>query len=258
MNKQLSNIKVLIAEDNEINELLVKRMLQLLQCDYKVARNGNEVLTMLQDDDFDVILMDIQLPEKDGVETTIEIRNSNNEKKKNIPIIALTANGLIGEEQKYKEAGMNGYLIKPFKEQDLKNILQRIVIDNSNLFNNIHTMSEKSTAKLYNMDHVSSLVQGNIGFIRNLAQIFLDTIPANCKELLQEVENKNWLQASKIAHKLKSTADTMQINEIKDDIRVIEANGKSATNTDVIPTLAVKVDTIIAKVAEQLKEEFEL
>lgn len=258
MKEKLHNIKVLVAEDNEVNKLLIKRMLQHLGVAYDIALTGNEVLHLINSNDYDAILMDIQMPDKNGIDATIEIRNLDIESKKNIPIIALTANGLKGEEKKYEAVGMNGYLTKPFKEKELDEILTSVVIEKKNLFNLQSKNEEAVSQKLYNLSLVNELAQGNIEFIKNLSQIFIDTIPATSKELLNEVANENWLQAGKLAHKLKSTIDTMQIVELKNDIRIIESSGMSGNNVVVIPILAQKVDRIIKQVAMQLKEEFNL
>ncbi|MDE3236194.1 MAG: response regulator [Bacteroidota bacterium] len=113
------HLKILVAEDNDINRLIVKSILGKWGNEMKLAQNGNEVLAYIQSEPFDLVLMDIQMPEKDGIAATIEIRQLEDTSKKNIPIIALTANGLIGEAKKYIDSGMNGYLIKPFTENQL-------------------------------------------------------------------------------------------------------------------------------------------
>jgi len=123
----LGTIKVLLAEDNEINKLIVKVMVQSWGFTITQASNGVEAVDLVTKEDFDVVLMDIQMPEKDGVEATIDIRNMADEKKKHIPIIALTADALLGEEKKYLAAGMNAYLTKPFKEQVLYDTIARVL-----------------------------------------------------------------------------------------------------------------------------------
>ncbi len=254
MIKKLADIKILIVEDNEVNQLVLKRILQSYNIENEIVQNGIEAIEILKNKNFDVILMDIQLPQKNGIETTIEIRNLSNEPLKNIPIIALTANALKGEEQKYKDAGMNGFLLKPFKETELIHILQTVVIDKSITFNTKHTLN----AKHYNLSQVYELVQHNEEFVISLVQIFIDTIPDLSNELLIETNNSNWDKAFKLAHKLKSTIDTMQIASIKEDIRVIELNGKNETETEKIPPLARKIKSVIDEVTIQLKEEFNL
>jgi CheY-like chemotaxis protein len=265
LKNSLPNIKVLIAEDNEVNKLLVKRMLEHWGMSYKTAHNGFEVLELVHTEDFDIILMDIQMPNKNGIDAAREIRNLADETKKNIPIIALTANALKGEEKKYQEVGMNDFLTKPFKEKELLAVLQR-VFNNSNTFgsrfafamNTSDTENTNASEQLYNLSLVNDLAEGNTDFVKSLVQIFIDTIPPTSKEMLAYIEQAEWEQAGKLAHKLKSTIDTMQVVSIKEDIRFIELNGKNKTNIDQIPSIANKVDAVITTTTTQLKAEFEL
>lgn len=119
--------RVLLAEDNEVNKLIAKTILTYWGLETKVAVTGFEVLDLMRKEDFDLVLMDIQMPEKSGIEAANEIRKLTDEKKKIIPIIALTANGLMGEERKYIEAGMDDFLIKPFKESELYEVIKRVL-----------------------------------------------------------------------------------------------------------------------------------
>ncbi len=261
MKNDLSNIKILVAEDNEVNKLLASRMLDQWNVSYKTAHTGNEVLALLQEEDFDVVLMDIQMPEKNGIDAAIEIRNLQNKTKKSIPIIALTANALKGEEQKFLNAGMNDFLIKPFKANDLLQVLKRNLTSVKNTTPPI-TFTENNnipiSEKLYDLSLVNEIADNNQEFIKSLLQIYLDTIPATSKELLHELSLQNWEQAGKLAHKLKSTIDTMLMVSIKDDIRTIEHCGKTNENTHLMLPLAQKVDAIIHQVAHDFKADFGL
>jgi two-component system, sensor histidine kinase and response regulator len=115
-------LKILLAEDNIINQKLVLRLLENDGHEIKIANNGIEVLSFFKIDSYDAILMDIQMPEMDGFETTIAIRK----KDKKIPIIALTAHAMKGDREKCLMAGMNGYLSKPINAEELKLELQNI------------------------------------------------------------------------------------------------------------------------------------
>ena len=115
-------LKILLAEDNIINQKLVLRLLEKDGHKIKIANNGMEVLSYFKNNSYDVILMDIQMPKLDGFETTFAIRK----KDKKIPIIALTAHAMKGDREKCLKAGMNGYLSKPIKADDLKLELQNI------------------------------------------------------------------------------------------------------------------------------------
>ena len=267
---ELGNIKVLLAEDNEVNQLLAKSILMHWGLETRIACTGNEVMELLQAEDFDLVLMDIQMPDKNGLEATIEIRNLADKKKKNIPIIALTANALKGEEKKYIAVGMDDFLTKPFKEKELLEVISR-VLDNKGSFGRAldnETVNQLTTSmieepitendRLYDMNSLNEVSRGNKDFIVTLARIFLNTIPKNCLEMAEAAEAKNWDRVSNLAHKLKPTIDTMNIRLIKQDIRAIEINAKNKADLISIPRQIEKVKEIIDKTAFQLKEEFSL
>lgn len=259
-------LKVLLAEDNEVNQLLAKGILRYWGLETKVAVTGYEVLEFLNNEDFDLVLMDIQMPEKSGIEAAREIRNLPDFKKKNIPIIALTANALKGEEKKYIAAGMDDFLTKPFKEGDLYEVMERVLRKEGAFGREImYQMQENQMEagkeieeKLYDLKQLEEIAGGNRDFLTALAKIYLDTIPATSTELVEATKAGEWDKASKHAHKLKSTIDSLNIHVIEKDIRSIEMDAKNKVNTEALKVLAIKVDTVIKKVAEQLKAEFSL
>ena len=116
----LKNLKILLAEDNQANQMFMKIILDKLNITYDIANNGLEAVKLAQKNSYDLILMDINMPIMGGEEATKEIRKFNN-----IPIIALTANSLDGDKEKFLKAGMNDYLSKPLDIEKLKNILHK-------------------------------------------------------------------------------------------------------------------------------------
>jgi PAS domain S-box-containing protein len=259
---ELGELRILLAEDNEVNQLLTKGMLQQLGFKATVARTGIEVLEYFSNNDFDLVLMDIQMPEMNGYEATKQIRNSIGNKK-NIPIIALTANALKGEEQNYNVAGMNGFLTKPFTEAALYQVIYNAIKEKTVSLNikdeNMSQNQNSGTAdKLYDLTMVKELARGNKEFILNLAKIFIETVPPTAKQMVAACEKQKWEDMGKLAHKLKSTIDTLNIASLKDDIRAIEKNGKEQKNLDITIPLVEKADSIIDQVTLQLKEEFSL
>ena len=122
-----STKSILIAEDVEMNMMLVKYLITKILPDVELveAHNGLEALNLVQQRKFDLILMDVQMPEMDGMEATKQIRSINDDKIKNIPIIALTAGALKEEREKAINSGMNDFLTKPIDSEELKNTLFR-------------------------------------------------------------------------------------------------------------------------------------
>ncbi len=123
----LGILSILLAEDNAINTLFVATIVNQWGCNLMVATNGNEAVDLVSKHHFDLILMDIQMPEKDGIEAAIDIRAMADITKRNIPIIALTANGLMGFEKHYFDAGINDYLTKPFSEKALYEMIEKVL-----------------------------------------------------------------------------------------------------------------------------------
>jgi CheY-like chemotaxis protein len=118
-------LKILVAEDNLTNQTLMKKILTKAGHHIVLAEDGYSALKKLEESEFDIILMDVQMPELDGLEASRRIRKSEEETGKHIPIIALTARALKGDEQECLEAGMDDFLPKPFSKKLLFKILKK-------------------------------------------------------------------------------------------------------------------------------------
>ena len=119
--------KILMAEDVIVNQFLARVILEAEGFLVDIANNGKEALALLEKNDYDLVLMDIQMPEMDGVTTTTFIRQFKDKKKASLPIIALTANALVGNDKEYYEAGMSACLTKPFTQEKLFEVLTKII-----------------------------------------------------------------------------------------------------------------------------------
>jgi signal transduction histidine kinase/ActR/RegA family two-component response regulator len=117
--------RVLVAEDNPVNQRLVKAMLARLGVEADSANNGMEAVAMVQERRYDAVLMDCQMPVMDGYQATREIRRAQSAGTRHVPIIALTANVMEGDQKKCLDAGMDDYLSKPYSLQDLEKMLTR-------------------------------------------------------------------------------------------------------------------------------------
>ena len=112
---------MLLVEDNQVNQMVAKGMLTKLGCQVAVAGHGGEAIAYLEQQPVDLVLMDCNMPVMDGYEATRRIRQSG--RWPNLPIIALTANALPDERERCQAAGMNDYLAKPFRREDLTALL---------------------------------------------------------------------------------------------------------------------------------------
>ncbi|MBC7904241.1 MAG: Hpt domain-containing protein, partial [Gemmatimonadaceae bacterium] len=182
-----------------------------------------------------------------------------------LPIIALTANALKGDSEKYLAAGMTDYLSKPFTEENLFTVIKRnLKTDNmnSNSFGPAAQAASaangSSTAALYDLTMVRSVSGGDESFLKKMVELFIETVPPGVNDLKQATVSEEWDKVGKQAHKLKSTIDSMGIESLKQDIRTVEANGKHQLNTEVIPGLVNRVDNVLAQVIDALKKDFSL
>ncbi|GAA4340942.1 hypothetical protein GCM10023149_52800 [Mucilaginibacter gynuensis] len=123
----LSNLQILIAEDNVVNVMLMKKLLAKWKITPTIAENGERAIQMLQYSNYDIILMDLQMPVLNGFDAAVEIRKLPDTKKANIPIIALTASALFDIKQKVFSSGMNDYVSKPFKPEELFEKIQNLI-----------------------------------------------------------------------------------------------------------------------------------
>ncbi|WP_232802943.1 response regulator [Gracilimonas amylolytica] len=123
----LKGVKILLAEDNVVNQKVMTRFLERWEVEMKVVNNGKEALDAIQECNFDVVLMDLQMPEMDGYEATEKIRKLDDPYKRKVPIIALTAAALKEVREHVYAAGMNDFVTKPFNPADLEQKLAQIV-----------------------------------------------------------------------------------------------------------------------------------
>jgi CheY-like chemotaxis protein len=125
MNSECNKVKILIAEDNLINQKLLTRLLQKIAVDFTIVNNGQEVLIAIQKDQYDILFMDIHMPVMDGIEATRLIRNDHNNQNLSIKIIAMTANVMKEDFDKFMEIGMNDVITKPFTLDDFINMINK-------------------------------------------------------------------------------------------------------------------------------------
>jgi CheY-like chemotaxis protein len=125
MEADIAGLRILVAEDNEINQNLIKTVLSNFQLEISIANDGKEALELRKNNEYDLIMMDIQMPVMGGIEATEAILEYEKEQETNhVPIVALTANALQGDREKYLRAGMDDYISKPIKIDQVRQVIQ--------------------------------------------------------------------------------------------------------------------------------------
>ncbi len=173
------NINVLVAEDNLINQKLITRVLMNFGINVTIANNGLEAVEARKNGEYDIIFMDIQMPVMGGIDATKEIlKYEEKARKHHVPIVALTANALTGDKEKYMEVGMNDYLSKPLSLDKLKQILDKYfskdIVETSETLESVDKLKEEPVVN--NEDKVDILLYHPLSLVINLYKSMLETL----------------------------------------------------------------------------------
>ena len=230
--KPLGNLSILLCEDNILNQRLVSNVIQKFGFQLTIANNGQEGIDLLINNEYDLILMDLQMPVRDGYQTTIYIRN---ELQLDIPIIAMTAHSLIGEQQKCFEIGMNAYIAKPFKQQDLWNEIYAIIEKKSANKTAITLDLEedvvaKKNIKKIDLSYLDELSEGNSDdeFKKEMIGLFIKKVPTDLLLLEKAIREKENNIIQRIAHDMKSSLSMFRLDK---EVRYLDEIENSITTS---------------------------
>lgn len=226
---RLSGLRILIAEDNEFNQILMNTIFDQFDVDLTIVDNGQKVIQKLENNSYDIILMDIQMPIMDGVQATEIIRAGDTHK--DIPIIALTANAFKDELDQYKNYGVTDCLSKPFKSAELYNKIIKLT-DRVDIDSNDPQKRTNNQVTLYDLEKLSNMLGGNKALIEKMVESFLAHTPPLLEELYIAGNNNNWDEVSKICHRLKASYKTMSIHSLEKVIHLLETEISTLSNQD--------------------------
>ncbi|MDX2303886.1 MAG: PAS domain S-box protein [Microscillaceae bacterium] len=258
----LQNIRVLLVEDNEMNQLFARTLLEEWGTLVDIAEDGKIAIEKVQKNVYDIILMDMQLPLINGLEATQYIRQEINTQ---VPIIALTANAIKGDEDRCLQAGMNDYISKPFEPTKLFRKINKFIHLPSSVLPNppVATQNAKNSEimetqttpdKLYDLSKFEKSFK-NRDTIINLIQIFLEETPGLLREINTNYSQGELIQVAYHAHTLKASLDLLQIESLSEDIRTIEKLAKAQENDETLGSLIEKLNQVCMTLFEQLNQE---
>lgn len=250
----MQNKRILVAEDVEINQYVMKSTLDAWGCITTIVENGKRALEEVKKQDFDIVLMDVQMPEMNGFEATQAIRGLSDKQKASLPIIAVTANSLDGISERYTESGMNDYILKPFEEHRLFAIMEKYLpVQVRPGFKKTSSTSNKS---LYDTSYLNTVSGGNKEFIVKMAEIFTRTAPVTFAAMKKARAINDWQELSREAHKLKSSINSMGIEGGKDLIKTIEERCKDEKELETIDELIDDFEKVLQASIDQLKKDY--
>jgi PAS domain S-box-containing protein len=248
----LLNKKILVVDDNEMNRLVATTILQEYGVLVTEAVNGEEATSLMGKEHFDLVLMDIQMPVMNGLDATAYIRN---ELKSVVPVIALTANAIRGENEKCFAAGMNDYLSKPFEENQFIQIVCRW-LDIKELNKAEETIVfeyEYTSTPLYDLSKLTDIAKGNETFIKKMVQLFIDQVPDAVNEIKHAFAAGDLGTVKSVAHRIKPSISSLGIVSIKEDIRNIELNTVELHAAGQLTKLISRIDAVINTVVLDLE-----
>jgi PAS domain S-box-containing protein len=238
------NVRVLLVEDNDINRLYAKSILQTWKCQTDIAENGLVAIEKLKNNIYDVILMDVQMPVMDGYEATKTIRMMSSPASLT-PIVALTANATKIDVERCLAAGMNDYLSKPFTPEDLYGMLfEKLKIAQASGI-------KLQRKKQYDLNYLKTISGDNQVFIQELLQTFVQSIPTSLAEMEEALRVSDFVRLARITHQIKPSMTLLGINHLKDAAVAIEEHAKSST-----PSIA-QLSTNVKKFVESCREVIE-
>ena len=237
------NAKILVAEDNITNQLVLGRILKSFGIEFICVQNGEDVLQKLNEDFFDLILMDCQMPSVDGYQATRLIRRGSNQSQ--IPIIALTAHAARGEEEKCIEAGMNGYVTKPIDRTILYEHIMRFL--NKEKIKPLIDQSKYTQFEEIDQDEDFDIISETI-------QSFLTHSPTQIAAIQMGLESQNWKQIADAVHSLHSTARLLGAIELANKCYFVEHTIRTNSDISIIPTEVGMILNLYTRSCAELKE----
>lgn len=222
-------LKILIVDDEDYNRKLLTTILKKHNVSYTEAKNGLEAIAEVKSNDYDLILMDARMPELDGLSATKEIRNLSNDKK-NVPIIALTAAVSQADRETYSDIGMNGFLAKPFKENELLSIINNVIGINQDSIT--IQANENSNDKLLDFSDLKKLSGDDVDFYNDMLETFIETTSSGIKDMKVAIEENDWDMLAECAHKISSPCKHLGANQLYSILKEIEESSRNKDNLD--------------------------
>ena len=223
-------LRVLLVEDNDINRLYAKSILQQWNCAVDIAENGLVAIEKIKSKFYDVVLMDVQMPVMDGYEATRAIRLMDSHMR-HAPIIALTANATKTDIEKCLSSGMNDYLPKPFTPNDLyRKIFRDLRVKTQKNGTSNKDISEQKSG--FDLAYLRSVSDNNHEFLQEMIQTFVQTMPSLLNEMNHALSEKNWKKLSRLAHQIKPSFGLLGMDALRKTVSYIEEHAEQKTNLE--------------------------
>lgn len=249
--EMLQGKKVLIVDDNEMNRLVAATILKSYNVAVAEADSGPNAIELMRNQTFDMVLMDIQMPGMNGYEAASIIRK---EISKEIPLVALTANAISGEQQKCLDAGMDDYISKPFDEGDFISLIcKRLAGGDVNHLTPL-SLPELSTPPLFDLGKLKEIAKGNEDFVVKMIRLFIKEAPAAITSVKQAMQGGDLGKVKDLLHRIKPSISSMGIVSIKNDLLLAETTTAELHGAGKLDEKIARIEQVIKEVVKELKK----
>ncbi|HON18295.1 MAG TPA: ATP-binding protein [Salinivirgaceae bacterium] len=239
-----SKVRILLAEDNHVNQILALSILQKYGYSVDSAETGLEVLALLEKNKYHVILMDLHMPEMDGYSTTRHIRNELSAPLNSIPIIAVTAAAIKGEKERCLNEGMDDYISKPYKPNELIDKIDTLVARH---------FPDLATCEYIDLSYLREVTGNDANLLAECIQAFERQLPDYIKMITKGLDDEDWKHVAVAAHSLKSSFAMMGNTHLQSIMKNIELTAKESPDKEKIQQLFDTFTETLPKFLEELE-----
>jgi len=247
----------LVVEDIALNQLLMKTLLDDFGFEQDIANNGKIAIEKLKTGSYDIILMDLQMPEMNGFEATEYIRKTMNSK---IPIIALTADVTTVDLAKCNAVGMNDYIAKPVDERLLYSkiiglVMKPVVIKQDQENINGSSMAEK--LRCIDLAYLIRRTKSDPKLMMEMISLYLEQTPPLIRLMKQSFRDKDWISLYSAVHKIIPSFSIMGIStDFENMAKKVQEYAGSQQQAEGIPDMVLQLENVCMQACNELKEEF--
>jgi signal transduction histidine kinase/DNA-binding response OmpR family regulator/HPt (histidine-containing phosphotransfer) domain-containing protein len=261
--QQTGNLHILVAEDNSVNQEVAQQMLQKRGYTVTIASNGREAVKLVAESrEFDLILMDIQMPEMDGFQATAAIRELEKNGPRRIPVIAMTAHAMKGDRERCLESGMDGYVSKPVQSKLLYETIEAMMSMSLRAETSPMQLSRKPMGRMaVDIDEILERLGGNVGLLQSVVALFEEDCPRQMARIEDALRSGNTRELMSAAHTLKGSLLVLSADKASAAAQELERLGRQSQLEGTAEWFAIlesEIDAVGKALQKSLKERLTL
>lgn len=253
------DVQILLVEDHKLNQIVARKTLEkeFANVVVTIADNGQIAVDKLKENDYDLILMDIQMPVMDGYEATKYIREQMPDDKAKTIIFAMTAHAHMAQDEKFKEYGMDDCVLKPFEPKQLFSKIAYYINNNKNQVSSKNEDMNNITLPKAEIDlsYMDLMADGDKDMKKVMLELLFEEPVQEIQSMYQMIKNDDFSGIKKVSHKMKSTLAFVGNDTLTETNKEIEQIAKAESNVDKLPNLVKTLDKLYQAVLVQLKAE---